>query len=159
MTKNLEALRVILEVEELKSLEELRKSYQQLYTYYYKLKKKKMDEKKAGHTISGYIYYCQDQAFGTDWGFDGRPFYYSDISNEIASGWKEMSIKSRKIFLNLAKKGPHDGESIIGEFPRLSPLETQQAIDALENNSTMVWNMTESSDSEDDINSGENIDW
>jgi hypothetical protein len=150
MTKTLEGLRVVLEVEELKNLEELRKSYKFLYEYCNRLRKNKIDQQNSGHSISGYIYFCQDQAFGTDWGLDSRPLYYSDISTEIAKSWKEMSIRSRKIFLNLAKKGPHDGESTItGEFPRLDPLETQQAIDALENNTTEEWNMIENSDSED----------
>lgn len=154
MTKTLEGLRVVLEVKELHYLQELRKSYQQLYKLYNKLRQNKMDQQNSGHSISGYIYYCQDQAFGTDWGLDGRPLYYSDISTEIAKSWKEMSIKSRKIFLNLAKKGPHDGESpITGEFPRLDPLEIQQAINALENNTTDGWNMIENSDSEYDSES------
>lgn len=148
MTKTLEGLRIVLEVEELKKLEELRKSYKFLYDYCNQLRKNKLDQQNSGHSISGYIYYCQDQAFGTDWGLGSQPLYYSDISTEIASSWKEMSIKSRVIFLNLAKKGPHDGESS-GQFPRLDPLETGQAINALENN-TEKWNMIEDSEFEDD---------
>lgn len=137
MSSTLKGLRVVLEVEELKILSELRKYCNQ--------------QKRSGHSISGYLFFCQDQAYGVDRGMGDKPFLYSDISNEIAEDWKKMSIKSRQDFKVIASKGPHKGENI-GEpfaFERLYPLQIQQAVDALENESTGEWNMIEDSDSED----------
>ena len=108
------------------------------------------------HSIRGYLSHCQDQLPNLDipyliGGDESMRMSEDDRWYTLASIWKQCTQEMRrKIDEDAAKNEPHPGEpgqGGYGSHPRLTPYETEKALEALLEDTT-EWNLDENDDDE-----------
>ena len=108
------------------------------------------------HSIQGYLSHCQDQLPNLDLpylisGNESMRMSEDNRWHTLASLWKQHTQEMRRMIdEDAAKNEPHRGEPGQGGFgshPRLTPYETERALEALLEDPT-EWNLDENDDDE-----------